>query len=241
MTPRTGNTGSISSDLIERSQGLLRALAAQGKSVQAMLEMALDALFARDTEKARLAIAADDAVDKADVRIEQESVRLLADATRQHAELDEGSLRAVLTIVKANNELERVADCAVDVAELVEVFAKLAAPFPPTFRVMANSVVGILRDTVLSLEKGDATLARIVLQSQHTVTAFKSAILREAEQQLARGTMPADLAFHLHEVATLCEIVADHCTNIAEQVIYQKTGAIVRHTQTNWVDVQGGG
>jgi phosphate uptake regulator len=69
-----------------------------------------------------------------------------------------------------------------------------------------------------------------VLQSQHAVTAFKAAILRDAEEKIAKGAMGVDFAFRLHELASQCELMADHCTNMAEQVIYVTTGAIVRHT-----------
>lgn len=102
---------------------------------------------------------------------------------------------------------------------------------------MANSVIGILRDAVGSLMTNDPQLAKVVLQSQHTVTAFKAAIVRDAEEKIAKGKMQVDAAFVLHEVANLCELLADHCTNIAEQVIYLTTGSIVRHTTTSWVEV----
>jgi phosphate transport system protein len=149
--------------------------------------------------------------------------------------MDPSDLRSVLTIVKVNNELERIADCAVEVAGLVRRHAGTTGAYPDTFRVMANSVIGILRDTNLAVQRGDAALAKVVLQSQHAVTAFKAALLRDAEEKIARGAMQVDFAFQLHEMATECERIADHCTNIAEQVIYQTTGAIVRHTDAQWV------
>jgi phosphate uptake regulator len=180
------------------------------------------------------------------IEIERAAVQLLTDATRETAQLDENQLRLVLTIVKVNNELERIADAGVDVAELViptKGDGSGAYPhaneqaLPSTFRVMANSVIGILRDAVGSLMSNDAAMAKVVLQSQHTVTAFKAAIVRDAETKISQGKMTVDYAFFLHEIANLCELVADHCTNIAEQVIYLNTGAIVRHTQTSWVEV----
>ena len=96
-----------------------------------------------------------------------------------------------------------------------------------------------MRDVNQSLSRSDPSLANIVLQSQHAVSAFKDAILRDAEEKLARGLMSADFAFALHEIATACEIIADHCTNVAEQVIYQTTGSIVRHVPTGWGKVGG--
>lgn len=102
---------------------------------------------------------------------------------------------------------------------------------------MANSVIGILRDTNAAVHGNDTNLANIVLESQHTVAAFKDAVLKAAEQQLANGAISTESAFLLHEIANQCELIADHCTNIAEQVIYLITGAIVRHMESSWVQV----
>jgi phosphate transport system protein len=224
-----------SADMAQRIARLQGDLVEQGRRVLAMLEAAFDAAFARDAARAAAAEAQDDAIDAVDVAIERAAVQLLSDATRAGAAMEPSDLRAVLTIVKVNNELERIADCAVEVAGLVRRHAGTTGAYPDTFRVMANSVIGILRDTNIAVQRSDAALAKVVLQSQHAVTAFKAALLRDAEEKIARGVMQVDFAFQLHEMATECERIADHCTNIAEQVIYQTTGAIVRHTDAQWV------
>ena len=109
--------------------------------------------------------------------------------------------------------------------------------WPETFRVMANSVVGIMRDTCTAYSRSDATLAKVVLQSEDCIEAFKVAILKDAESRIAQGSMHVDFAFTLHEIANECCSMADHCTNIAEQIIYSLTGAIVRHMEGRWVEV----
>ena len=222
-----------------RLDQLRATLVTQGRRVQAQLELAFDALFTRDQSKAAAAIAMDDEVDRDDILIEQAVVQLLTDATRESAALEFTQLRMAITIAKVNNELERIADAAVDIAELVPTIRDLPLSFPDTFRVMANSVVGILRDASTSVERADPRLAKIVLQSQHAVTAFKSAIIRDSEERIAKGQMPVEFAFRLHEIAGQCELMADHCTNIAEQVIYLTTGAVVRHTDASWVEIPG--
>lgn len=223
---------------VERTKQLKKELVGQGRLVQSMLDTAFAATFDSNIEKAAWVKAQDDQVDRVDVALEQACVRLLADATKQGAELAPEQLRAVLMIVKVNNELERTADVAVELAELVLAGgAGVGRVFPETFKVMANSVVGIVRDVNTAVMNDDPQLANIVLQSQHAVTAFKDAILRDAEEKLSRGLMAADFAFVLHELASACEIIADHCTNIAEQVIYLTTGAIVRHGTTSWEKV----
>ncbi|MDX2132542.1 MAG: PhoU domain-containing protein [Planctomycetota bacterium] len=220
-----------------RADALKGDLVAQGRRVQAMLEGAFEALFDRSIERASWAIAQDDEIDRHDVEIEHACVALLTDATRQGAELAPQQLRAVLMVVKVNNELERAADVATDIATLAKDAPADQPPFPDTFRVMANSVIGIVRDANTAMARSDPALANIVLQSQHAVTAFKDAVLRDAENRLATGAMRPDFAFLLHEIASACETVADHCTNVAEQVIYLTTGSIVRHMPTSWVQV----
>ncbi|MBL9001630.1 MAG: hypothetical protein JNK25_10890 [Phycisphaerae bacterium] len=233
------SSNSSADGFVQRTQRLRADLASQGRRVQALLEAAFAAIFSRDAQAAKAVATLDDAIDAVDVELEKACVQLLADATRQGAELAPAQLREVLTIVKVNNELERVADIGVELADMV-IGAKLGGlPFPDTFRVMANSVIGIVRDAITSVHKADPSLANIVLQSQHAVSAFKDAVLRDAEDKLSKGLMPADFAFGLHEVATACEVIADHCTNVAEQVIYQTTGSIVRHATTGWGKVGG--
>lgn len=227
-----------SEGFIQRIESLKGDLAGQGRRVQSMLEAAFAALFDHNPERAHWAIAQDDEVDRVDVAIEQASVALLTDATRQGAELDATQLRSVLMVVKINNELERAADVAVEIAHAALAPndpAQAANTFPDTFRVMANSVIGILRDCNTSVARNNPQLANIVLQSQHAVTAFKDAVLKQAQERLAKGQITPEFAFLLHDIANQCEVIADHCTNIAEQVIYLTTGAIVRHTQTSWV------
>lgn len=222
-----------------RLEALQRELVAQGRRVQALIEEALEAVFSGDCGRAAKAVAGDDEIDRVDVELEKACVQLLTDATHEGARLDPRQLRAVLTVVKINNEMERVADCAVAIAERAET-VRTRGWAPETFRVMANSVVGIVRDVNQSYARQDAALAKLVLQSEDAVEAFKDAILRDAERQIASGAMTVDLAFALHELANECVRMADHCTNIAEQIIYSLTGAIVRHMEGKWVEVPQG-
>lgn len=211
-------------------------LSAQSVRVRRLVEVSFESLFARDAGRARGVEALDDEVDAADVEIERAAVALLTDATHENARLEPQQLRGVLTVVKINNELERVADVGVEIAARAATLAALPGEIPETFRVMANSVLGVMRDAGASFERSDAALAKVVLQSEDAMEAFKQALCRDAEQRIAAGTMSVDVAFNLHEVANACEQIGDHCTNIAEQVIYLVTGAIVRHMGGKWVE-----
>ena len=224
-----------------RIDDLRRELVAQGGRVLAVLETAFDAFLARDGAKSPAIDGADSEIDRVDVEIERAAVALLTDATREGAHLDATQLRHILTIVKVNNELERVADVGVAIGECVARLPGAPGVFPPTLRVMTNSVLGIVRDANLAVEHTDARMARVVLQSEDAVAAFKAALLRGAEEQIAAGKMTVDFAFNIHELATRCEDIADHCTNIAEQILYVATGTIMRHMEGHWVEIPPAG
>lgn len=226
-------------DFAKRLDRLLADLVEQGRRVQSLVDSSFESVFTRDVALAKQVIEQDDIIDKVDVDLEKACVKLLSDATipDHDASVSHANIRTLLTIVKVNNELERIADIAVDVARRVKSLADGSAGMPDTFRVMTNSALGIIRDVVRALEMSDATLAGVVLQSEDAVETFKKALLRDAEERIARGELSVDEAFARHEIANLCERMADHCTNIAEQVIYTATGKIVRHTDGRWEDV----
>jgi phosphate transport system protein len=164
-----------------------------------------------------------------DVQIERGSIPLLA-----MGETDEHAIRSVLTLVKVNNELERIAYCSVIIAEVVEDAARMSEKVPPQFRVMANSIIGILRDANQALAKVDAGLAERVLAFDDTVSRFKTEITMDVQKKVAAGEFSPRFAFVLLTVAKALERVADHCTNICEQLIYLESGRVVRHLPEGW-------
>jgi len=137
--------------------------------------------------------------------------------------------------VKINNELERIADCAVNIAEVVVRYRDdLNDIPPPTFRVMANSVIGMVRDANRALDDLNVDLAQQVLRFDHTVDQFKTEIGLDAEKKIASGDFSVSFGFRLRTVTAQLERIADHCTNICEQVIYLESGKIVRHEPEGW-------
>ena len=226
-------------DFAKRLERLRADLVEQGRRVQSLVESAFESLFDLDPAMADLVIERDNIIDKVDVDLEKASVKLLSDATIPDGDrsLGHAHIRTLLTVVKVNNEFERIADLAVEVARRVKQSHGSVKVMPNTFRVMSNSVVGIIRDVNRALDRSDPDLALVVLQSEDAVETFKQAILRDAEERIAVGDLGVDEAFLRHEIANLCERMADHCTNIAEQVIYTVTGKIVRHTDGRWEEV----
>lgn len=225
----------------QRIDEIRAKLTEQGHAVVSLVDAAIDAFYARDAAEAAGVAAEDDRIDRVDVEIERESVDLLIRTAVCACNLDAGHLRRLLAIVKVNNELERIADAGADIAELVTQLADPDTRFPETTMVMTNSVLGLLRDSVACLEAFNPETARVVIQSEHVVLSFKMEILQKAERRVADGSMPVDSAFNLHELVSLCMLIADHCTNIAEQVIYEQTGMIVRHMDGTWEEREAEG
>ncbi len=218
---------------------LHQRLSVMGQLALGLVEEALVAFYACDVLAARAAMIADDEIDRIDVEIEQQAVELLTQAAATSITVAPATIRQLLTVVKVNNEVERMADAGGEIAALAAVAEAGERDLPATTRVMTNSVVGLMRDAMRAFARQDADVARVVLASEHVVEGFKTRILRTAEQRVATGAMSVDAAFNLQELVSHCMFIADHCTNIAEQVIYMQTGLIVRHTDEQWVERPG--
>ena len=214
----------------QRRDQLKADLVIQGDRVYEILLRSAECYFDRDRVKAASVISADGMIDKVDVDIERASIALL-----QGGVTDSYDIRFVLTIVKVNNELERIADCAVNIADVVvEQVEEIKEQPPATFRVMFNSVIGMVRDANRSLSELNVDLATQVLAFDDTVGEFKRQIGLDAETNVASGEYSIGFGFRLRRVTSQLERIADHCTNICEQVIYLESGKIVRHLPEGW-------
>ena len=201
----------------------------QGARIADQLLRAVESTFDGNVDSAKVVVANDTIIDQVDVEIERACIELL-----RIGATDEHSIRSVLTIVKVNNELERIADCAVIVAESAINHNDLISSAPPTFRVMANSVVGMARDTNKALAETDTKVAIRVLSFDDTVDRFRKEIVLDVQHLTSRGELEPLVAFELLAVTRAMERIADHCTYICEQVIYLETGKITRHLPEGW-------
>ena len=206
---------------------VLADLLAQGRRVTDLCLSAVESYFENDNTTAATVVRDDATIDHVDVQIERACIGLM-----QYRPEDEHDQRSILTIVKINNELERIADCAVNIAQATE--QRKDTEVADTLQVMANSAVGMVRDTVESLRMGNTQLAERVLAFDDTVDAFKDELVSRAQNALAEGAVSVPAGMQLLAVVRAVERMADPSTNICEQVIYLKTGKIVRHLPTGW-------
>jgi phosphate transport system protein len=217
----------MSRHLIDLLDELKTRVARMSSLVQHIVEQSIQAVLDADAELARRAIASDERIDEEEVKVEQACIDLLA--LHQPAA---GDLRLITTVIKVNSDLERIADCAVNCAQRVmPVAAAGGYQPPPDLRLMATTVVSNLRDALKAFNLGDVELAKQVVRNDDAVDALYHQIVQDMLARMQSGAAarnaPAELAYVM--VAKNLERIADHCTNLAEDVIYIHSGRIVRH------------
>jgi len=195
--------------------------------VEDVVQEACEAVFDGNEKLARRVIGRDQEVDVEEVQIEAEVVRLTA--LYQPVGSD---LRLLYTVLKTNNNLERIADCAVNIAERAEYLDRLAVGNQVnTVRQMTGIVQCMLRVAIQAYGDQDADRGYKVQSEDDAVDATYAQIIRSVVVDAAGN--PDNMAAYLDilSIAKNLERIADHATNIAEDVVYLSTGEIIRHQQ----------
>lgn len=197
-----------------------------GSLVQQAAAKAMKSLQERDKESAQEVVREDAAIDALELRIDELSLDLLA--LRQPMAYD---LRFITMAMKINTDLERMADLAVDIAQRVLEIADEPLVKPlidlPRLETIVKRMVG---DVLESFVKEDANLAREVITFDADANALRDRIQAELITDYMmkdRKTVRRSVALLL--IARYLERIADHATNIAEDVIYMVQAKVVKH------------
>ena len=193
--------------------------------VEDMVHEACDAVLQADHALAQRIIARDADVDSEEVLVEAEVIRLLA--LYQPVGSD---LRLLCTVLKINDDLERIADGAVNMAERARhLDTESVAPERTQLRRLCTIVQQSLRSAIHAYSNEDPQEANSVVAQDDAVDALYGQIVREVIAEAAGS--PGQLAARLDilSAAKNLERIADQATNIAEHVIFLSTGQIVRH------------
>ena len=215
------------SELQNRLNKLLLRLDYLGMRVAQTVVDAVNALRENDVEAGLAVDQADPVVDREEVEIEQECIRLLA--LYQPAAVD---LRTICTIIKVNSDLERIADLAASMGRRVKhvVADNVRLDGYKDFEPLAESTMDILGRTVRLVCSVDADTAMKVIESDALIDkGYKHLVQAVLDRQDRRmgGAGPAMTVINL---AKAMERIGDLCTNIAEDIVFLRTGDIVRHT-----------
>jgi len=204
---------------------LKRQILSLGAIVEDRVNQAVKALQERNAKLAQLVIDGDPEIDQMEVDLEEECLKILA--LHQPVAID---LRFIIAVLKINNELERIGDLAVDIAERAAFLAtQKPIESPIDFAIMCEKTISMLKKSLDSLVNRDATIALEVCATDDAVDAINRQMYRKIEENILKYPEQIDAYIHLLSSSRHLERIADHATNIAEDVIYMITGDIVRH------------
>lgn len=220
----------MSRHLYRDIQEIHKRLMTQFGLVEQMSDKATRALCDRRIELVDEILKSDDPVNQAEVRIEEECLKILA--LHQPVASD---LRRITTVLKINSDLERIADLACNVAERAKgVHARENFPIPDDLPEMAQRSMLMVKLALDAFVQSDAALARQVIQMDRRVDELNLKVIIELRGLMQQDSTMLESALHCFSAARHIERIADHAENIAEDVIYLVDGDIVRHNHDDY-------
>ena len=208
-------------DLDDLQHDLL-ALAA---SVEEAIHKAIRALQERDAGLARQVIDGDNQIDQEENHVEEESLKILA--LHQPVAVD---LRRIAAALKINTDLERMADLAEDIAERALRLTQLPPiAVPEKLQHMTDLTTSMVRQSLDAFVNLDTRQARRVCRLDDEVDRYNEAIIDELLEVMRAAPDLVEPGLSLFSATRHLERIADHATNIAEDVVYLVEGEIVRH------------
>jgi phosphate transport system protein len=196
-----------------------------GTKVEERVEFAVKAIRLKDAALATRVIDGDREIDSMEIDLEEACLEILA--LHQPVAVD---LRFITGVLKMNSQLERIGDLAVNIAETA-VFLASEKPLsiPDEYYEMARKVQVMLKQALDAFVNMSHAVACQVLAADDAVDVMKHRLHRNFEERLQVEADRLRALVHLFLVSRHLERIADHSTNIAEDVIYMATGEIVRH------------
>jgi phosphate transport system protein len=207
---------------LESLQADLLALAA---SVEEAIHQAISALQDRNPELAQRVIDGDAKIDQEENHIEEECLKILA--LHQPVAVD---LRRIAAALKINTDLERMADVAEDIAERALHLAQLPPiPIPEKLQHMTNVTTLMVRQSLDAFVNLDTRQARFVCRMDDEVDRYNKEIIDELLVAMRESPEMVEPGMSFFSATRHLERIADHATNIAEDVVYLVEGEIIRH------------
>ena len=204
---------------------LKRSILSLSARVEECVRNAVRSIEDRDGELAEKVIQDDLRVDQMEVEVEEECLKILA--LYQPVAID---LRFVIAVIKINNDLERIGDLAVNIAErAVYLAGQKRTGIPFDFADMSAKTQAMLKGSLDALVNMDASMARDVCASDDEVDDIHRQMYSQIEDSIRRDPDRAEALIDLLGVSHNLERIADLATNIAEDVIYMIDGEIIRH------------
>jgi phosphate transport system protein len=195
-----------------------------GTLAEEMLQDALTLVVRRETGLLAAVKKREDEVNGLHIEIDDRCIKLLV--LHQPAA---GDLRLIAAALKMNSDLERIGDQAVNIAETGTYLAKLPGMKLHDIPRMAELAAGMLKDSLGSFASGDVELARSVIQRDDEEDRLKSETFNELVALMQSDASTIQRAMDIILISRNLERIADHATNIAEDVVFMAQGQDIRH------------
>ncbi|WP_458773976.1 phosphate signaling complex protein PhoU [Desulforhopalus sp. 52FAK] len=178
-----------------------------------------------DSDEASRIITSDYEVDELEVEIEEDCLKILA--LHQPVASD---LRFIIAVIKINNEMERIADMAVNIAMRVDNISKFDKVSAPSynFSPMSEKVISMLTKSIDTLVNRDASLARTIFLDDDYVDAFRNQCYEDIKIRIKEDPNHPGYHINTYLLARHLERIGDRAVNIAEEVVYLVEGTITR-------------
>jgi len=196
-----------------------------GAEVEEDVHTAVRAVEERDPKLAEEALRREDRVNAIEVDVEEECLKILA----LHQPVA-GDLRYIVAVLKINSDLERIGDLAEHIAErAIDLCGLPRVETPLRLDEMADKAQQMLRQVLDAFVNVDTSAAHAVCLADSEVDAINLAISKQVREMIAKNPALTEPLLQILHIARHLERIADHATNIAEDLIYLVEGKIVRH------------
>lgn len=224
---QTGKPTSMSKHLHRDLDNLQRDLLALASLVEGSVHKAIQALQRRDGKLAREVIDGDGQIDREENHVDEECLKILA--LHQPVAVD---LRRIASAMMISTDLERIADLAEEIAERALYLATQAhLAIPERLQRMTDLTTMMVRQSLDAFVNLNATEAKQVMRMDDEVDRYNNEIIQDVVQMMKKSPDLIEPGLSLFSAVRHLERIADHATNIAEDVLYLIDGEIVRHRQ----------
>jgi phosphate transport system protein len=196
-----------------------------GAMVEDRFKKTIYAVKTNDLEQAVQIIETDYLVDAQEVEVEEECLRTLA---LYHPVATD--LRLITAVIKINNDLERIADYAVNIARRFQISGQNSDSFQYDYTAMAEQAIKMLKLSLDALVSLDGNLAYKVREMDEEVNTMRNEAYNVMKQAIRKNPEKVEEIINMYLISRHIERVGDHTKNIAEEVIYLIDGEIIRHS-----------
>jgi phosphate transport system protein len=220
----------MSRHLQREIDNLKKKILGVGAMVEESIAKAIAAVIQRDPKLALEVVEADEAIDQSEVDVEEDCLKILA--LHQPVAID---LRFVVAVLKINNDLERMADHAVNIARRAEYLATYTdVELPHDLESMLQKTQTMVRESLDALVRQDLELARKVCHADSDVDQLNRQMHVLIQENIRAHPERVEQFIHQLSVSRQLERIADLATNVAEDVVYTVEGEIIRHRTASY-------